>query len=231
MVLIYNHSYSAYIKPDSGASSRRAKPLKMKHLHLLYLCFLVPLLSWSQEATLFQNASRVGGFGAPISEFSTIKGRFGVQQGGGGAVIVNGFYFGLFGLSSNFVKVDLEPGRYEVDFSYGGLWIGYTPMDNRVVHPYFSGRIGWGSVILNPSTDNQPDRYDPDNIFTVTPEAGIEVNVFRWFRIAGALGYRFVSGVELKEQQLSNSDFSNFFGGLTLRFGGFGYPKPDKNKE
>jgi hypothetical protein len=59
------------------------------------------------------------------------------------------------------------------------------------------------------------------NLFVTTPEAGLEVNVFSFFRIAATASYRWVNGFDpvggFKEDELSS-----FGATLTLRFGGFG---------
>ncbi|NJL76626.1 MAG: hypothetical protein HC892_18020 [Saprospiraceae bacterium] len=60
----------------------------------------------------------------------------------------------------------------------------------------------------------------------IHPEAGVELNVFRWFRVAGTVGYQFFNGLD-NQPQLQNLDLDNLRVGLTLRFGGFGRRKSD----
>ena len=54
-----------------------------------------------------------------------------------------------------------------------------------------------------------------------TPEVGLELNVFSFFRIAATASYRWVNGVETLPTY-TNDDLSSFGATLTLRFGGFG---------
>ena len=42
-----------------------------------------------------------------------------------------------------------------------------------------------------------------------SPELGVELNIFRWFKIAGTAGYRQVTGVNEALGQ-TNEDFSGF---------------------
>ena len=46
----------------------------------------------------------------------------------------------------------------------------------------------------------------------VSPEVGLEMNLTRWLRIAGAAGYRWVEGVN--SAGLSNEDFTGWTGTL-----------------
>jgi hypothetical protein len=56
-----------------------------------------------------------------------------------------------------------------------------------------------------------------DRVYVVQPSAGIEINVFRWFRLGLEGGYRFVSDSNIPE--LSNQQLSGAFGQASLRFG------------
>jgi hypothetical protein len=87
--------------------------------------------------------------------------------------------------------------------------------------------LGWGGIDIE--IDDEGFTRN-DNIFVVTPEVGVEVNVFRWFKIAGTVGYRAVTGVNSISGQ-SNEDFSGMAGTLTFRFGGFGdWKRSRKNR-
>lgn len=195
----------------------------LKHLITGLMCYLMVTLLPAQEQTLFSGASRVGGFGGPIFEFGSIQKQSGTSTGGGGGVIVNDFFFGGFGMGADYADLSLPDGRYQMDMGYGGLWLGYVPLGDRVIHPYATFRIGWGSVSLN-RRGNFPDLFEStDQIFVLAPEGGLEINVFRWFRIAGTVGYRWVDGVNEELAGLTENDFRSINGGLTLRFGGFGY--------
>ena len=101
---------------------------------------------------------------------------------------------------------------------HGGLWLGFTVPSRKVVHFYGSSRLGWGALDINFANS----RFDDlDNVFVITPEVGIEVNLTRWFRLAGTFGYRIVEGAD-ESLGYSDDDFSGTFTGITLRFGGFG---------
>lgn len=199
----------------------------MKNFLIFLAMVLWPLTAAAQEQTLFDSGVRVGGFGSPIFEFSNIAGDFGTTNGGGGGLVMNDFFIGGYGMGSTFGRVELSQQVYRVNIGYAGLWFGYTPAGIRLFHPYFSSRVGWGSVELTQG-ENDESMTDPDRIFVLAPEAGIELNIFRWFRLSGAVGYRWVEGVDPESTQMTNKDFRSVTGSLTLRFGGFGYGKKDQ---
>lgn len=100
-----------------------------------------------------------------------------------------------------------ESGSFKLKRS--GLLFGVTPLSHKVWHPRASFAIGPGEVKLNNDRE--------DDIFIVQPAAGLEVNVFQWWKLGLEGGYRFVSGTNIAE--LENEDLSSFFIHLKFRFG------------
>lgn len=138
--------------------------------------------------------------------------------GGGGGVFLDDFFIGGYGIGGlDFRDPAVDLNNYRMKLSHGGFWFGYNHNQDKVIHLYASAKLGWGDIDVkfNGSGD-KPN----DNIFVVQPEAGIEVNLFRWFKLVGTVGYRAVSGVNEIETH-TNSDFSGVTGALTFRFGWF----------
>ena len=193
----------------------------MKQILAILTFSLLGTCAFAQEETLFGNAAFVGGFGAPIFEFG-LGGDPRHSAGLGGGVVVDGFFFGAYGLAGLDLKeLTNEAGDVEqLDIAHGGFWLGYTYAPHKVIHPYVSARIGWGAV--NIRLDDPFQTYeDVDKIFAFTPELGAELNITRWFRVAGTGGYRVISGVR-ENSGYSNGDFSGWTAAVTLRFGSFG---------
>jgi hypothetical protein len=189
---------------------------------LLFCLSMLGLAGWvsAQDQALFDNVDVVGGFGGPIFEFGQVVNETGGAAGGGGGVVINNFFLGGFGMGvADFSDVEVDGKPYEVGMGFGGIWMGYTPFSSKVIHPYTSLRLGWGGASLYPQ-DSEPDNYPETGIFVVTPELGLEVNIFQWFRIGLTGGYRMVNGAN-ELPGISDSDLSSFTGGLTLRFGWF----------
>jgi hypothetical protein len=95
------------------------------------------------------------------------------------------------------------------DLNYGGLLVGYAYKPHKVVHPRVGFLMGGGNLKIK----DEPD----DAVFVVQPSAGVEVNLFRWFRMGLEGGYRFVSNVSLPKP--SDGEVSAPFAQLSLRFG------------
>ena len=192
----------------------------MKTILLSVACSLLSLLAMAQHETIFSNAKVVGGFGGPITEFGLGNGLT-TSYGGGGAVVIGGAFFGGYGVSSfNLNEVILNNTFDQIELGHGGFWVGYTYQPYKLVHLFSSAKIGWGAV--NISTDNfDPFNQRSDQVFVMTPELGLELNVFKWFRVAGTVGYRWVNGTN-GDGQYTDEDFSGAISTLTLRFGWFG---------
>jgi len=200
------------------------------------LFFLLPAMFWAfsataQEETLFQDWDVVGAFGGPFIEIGAINGEVSGNVGGGGALVLEDFFLGGYGLGSRsprYTVDDPETGdaiNYRIRFKHGGLWLGYAHRQHKVAHLYTSLRIGWGRARL----DDAPAPEIDDRVFVLTPELGVEFNVFKFFKLALSGGYRWVNGVT-QLPGLGNSDFGSPIGMVTFRFGGFGdYSDWDKD--
>jgi len=111
------------------------------------------------------------------------------------------------GLGSVKTKEAIGPdGNHKLN--YGSVLIAFTPGPHRAVHPRFGFLLGNGKL---------KSEQDNDEVFVFQPSVGVEVNVFKWFRLGFEGGYRFVSGSETPA--FSDKDFSSFFLDLNLRFG------------
>lgn len=189
----------------------------MKKYLFVFLAVLLSNLSFSQTETLFTDEATFGGFGGPMIEFSNINGSLVADVGGGGAFVVNEFFFGGYGLGNDASSVEFEGQKYDIDFGHGGLWFGYAFMQHKLIHIYSSFKVGWGSAKLKVNDDKLFD----DNLLALTPDLGIELNITNWFKLGITGGYRYISGIE-DLPVLNNDDFTGMTGALTFRFGGFG---------
>ena len=190
----------------------------MKNNFILFIFCVFTFQGFGQSQTLFSDVEEITGFGGPIVEFSGFKGEVIPAVGGGGGVFLDDFFiggYGIGGLDFRDPAVDLE--NYRMKLSHGGFWLGYNHNRDKLVHIFASAKLGWGDIDVKYIGNGE---RPSDNIFVVQPEAGLEVNLFRWFKLAGTVGYRAVTGVNEIETH-SNSDFSGVTGALTFRFGWF----------
>ena len=177
-----------------------------------------PLFSQQQEETLFRNARLRGGFGGPIFSYSQANGQTAYGSGGGGGLVFDRLFVGLFGMGEFFDAPKV--GQKQLALGYGGLWMGYVVPSHKLLHLYTSVKIGGGAIGTTSNFDHDWDDWE-DAALVVVPEAGLELNMARWFRVSGTVGYRFVNGFDgtslVGKKDLNAPVFS-----LGLRFGWFG---------
>ncbi len=188
----------------------------MKNLFILFFSLITIYHLNAQHETLFGNVDIWGGFGGPLFEISSINEQSVVSIGGGGAIIMDNFFFGGYGIGTDDANHSFEDQEYKIKLNHGGLWLGVNSNPNKLIHLYGSARLGWGRARLR----QQGDTVFSDRIFTLTPEVGFEINVTEFFQLAFTGGYRVLTGVD-DLPGLNSNDFSNLVGGITLRFGGF----------
>lgn len=197
----------------------------MKKITLLAFSLFLTVLSFGQDKTLFENMElSIGGFGALTANLSTINDELTLLSGGGGGVVLNDFFIGGYGMSTNLNNTSISNSsptgfeNYDLNLSYGGLWMGYSFMDAKVVHPFAGLKMGLGNVQIYELNDN--DAFLRENIFVVTPEVGIEINITRWIKLMGTVNYQALNGMD-DTNFMNSSDFSGIGGGLSIRYGYF----------
>lgn len=188
-----------------------------KTVFVIAFCLLA-IMGFAQHETIFSKARVVGGFGAPIFEWG-LSNDIGTSIGGGGGIVIENFFIGGYGLASvDFDKLFDNEDIDNLEIAHGGFWLGGTFKPHKLFHLYTNARIGWGGLNI----DLNNSRQDIDKIFVLTPEIGLELNVAKWFRVAGAVGYRWVNGAN-PERGYEKDAFNGAVASLSLRFGWFGW--------
>ena len=191
----------------------------MKKFLFLISFNLVAVFAFAQHETLFGQNNVFGFFGGPMVEYNIDNDEVTTSVGGGGALILGNLFLGGYGMASADQLDNLiENSRVDLQIAHGGFWVGAVYPSNKLMHAFTSVKMGWGGLDLEIDEDNFRSN---DAIFVTTPELGVELNLLKFFRIAGTAGYRFVSGVN-NTANLGNNDFSNFVATITFRFGAFG---------
>jgi hypothetical protein len=186
----------------------------------LLLLAASPIFAQQQDETLFRRSHLRGGFGGPIFSYSQSNGHTGYGSGGGGGVVFDRLFVGLFGMGETFDVPKV--GQKQLAIGYGGLWVGYVIPSHKLFHLYTSMKIGAGAVGTTDFDDDWEFEDDwTDATLVVVPEAGLELNVARWFRMSGSVGYRFVNGFD-GSGTVAKNDLNAPVFALTMRFGWFG---------
>ncbi len=194
----------------------------MKKLILIFatIC-LSSIYNFNQAQTSINTQTSDGiqvlGFGGPLVEFSATNGGLGFFTGGGGAVTLNGFFVGGYGMNlRNNISQSIDNQIFNLHFEHGGFWLGYMFPNTKKVTFSLSSKIGWGEVGF--LRDNQLN-FIKRNAFVFTPEVSVEIKVARFFRIGAGAMYRLTD--KLESPLLQNNNLNGWGGNLTLRFGWF----------
>ncbi len=185
-----------------------------KHLYLF--AFLLVAAGGRAQETLFDDLDIIGAFGGPFVEIGSINGEVGADVGGGGALVLNGFFIGGYGQGADYPEFRFDEDDYNLRFKHGGLWLGFVPRQEKLIHFYSSARIGWGKAEI----EGDGPAAETDRVFVLIPEMGFEVNLTDFFKLAFTGGYRWTNGVT-RLSGLDSADFSSPVGTITFRFGGF----------
>lgn len=191
----------------------------MKRILPVLVCLMAIFQLHAQE-TLFNNLDVTGAFGSVIIETGSINDEIGADVGGGGALVMSPVFLGGYGMGTTYpvhtITEGPNAGEYDVKFGHGGLWLGFVPKSDKLIHFYGSAKVGWGKARLRQDKEN----LFTDRVFVMTPELGLEVNLTEWLKMSFTAGYRWVNGVTRLEE-LNNDDFSSPLGTITFRMGGF----------
>jgi hypothetical protein len=212
----------------------------MKRLTLLSLIFLMALTIKAQDEkapiqTVFGNKSGFGGYLGVNTKFTEINGQEALFTGGEVAFVVNrSFNIGVegYGMVNHVRSNNLSVGgdRLYVQMGYGGLHLEPVIYSESVIHltvPVLLGAGGVGETTRpywiedNGNFDIETDlRYgESDYFFVAEPGLRLEVNLFKFLRVAGGASYRFMTDVEMGG--LETQDLKGFNADLSLRFGWF----------
>lgn len=176
-------------------------------------CLMASLTNAQEEKTLFgeDRWKSSGGWGGYRAQWSKINGQ---------TVQISGFHLTgeynrkfLIGYNFNFVADYMElphnGAARRLRFNWHSMQLGYEIAAHRRIHPVADLDLGLGRVKVAD--------VGKDPVYVLSPTAGLELNLFRWFHLNFCGGYRWVSGVGIA--QLQNADFSGPFGQVTLKFG------------
>ena len=211
-----------------------------KKLILIASFLLLPITANAKEemSTLFGGGNEIsyGCYGAFEIKCSQLNADFGsILLGGRGGVIINEvFSFG--GAGYGFIpikKLDCPIPGHENERNtfwtggYGGLFFEYINSSNSLVHLTANMLVGAGAITYF-SHSGSFDKYNREHptaiVFVVEPGIGVELNVFRNFRMYLGASYRYTPNFELEfdgKEIVPNTAFNGLSVNLAFKFGAF----------
>jgi len=207
----------------------------MKKLTLLIFLGLGFLLATAQEnnendqiSTIFSKNRRNGGYGALSFSYTQIDGKDAFLMGARGSWIIDhSFAIGLGGCGfindvnyNNVLDNDLN---YNLAGGYGGLYLEPILAPLLPVHLSFPVLFGVGAITNIEDHRNWDDwvfdESDNDVYLVFEPSVELEFNMTRHLRLAGSVGYRFTSDIDIRNTNPDILKGTNI--GLVFKFGRF----------
>jgi hypothetical protein len=190
----------------------------------LALTMLVSLGQERPQTLLGDGVQFTSGFGGFMIGFTPVEGNIKAMSGGGGAILINNaFYLGGYGMGmAEDLVVESNSIDYAVDYSHGGLMLGFVVLPSRMTHLGLSSKIGWGEITFNEYNSRGTGFVGgriTDNVFILNPQAELEVNMTSWFKINANVGYQLANGVN--NFYYTGNDFNGATFGLSFLFGWF----------
>jgi hypothetical protein len=200
----------------------------MKKPVFIVVAIMITVASYCQNddfRTIFQgDEMKISGFGGPMMSFTSIDGEFVHMMGGGGAVLINNFFIGGYGMGkTNKIKSDklTDDETVNIEFGHGGLWLGYIFMPKKAIHPTVHTQIGWGQISQQLEDLNFINEYESVNVFVLVPAVEMEMNMTRFFKIGMGANMRFVVVNNSAESSFDNKDLMCPGAFLSFKFGWF----------
>ena len=203
----------------------------MKHLFFLIFIGLGVLCASAQEnnddqiSTIFSKNRSNGAYGALSFGYTQIDGKDAFLMGARGSWIIDHSFAIGFGGNGFVNNVNYNNWRdndldYNLAGGYGGLYLEPILMPRLPVHISIPVLFGVGAVAQ--VEDHEDWTYDDSrsDVFLVfEPSVELEFNMTRHLRLAGTIGYRFTSKIEMIDTNPDIMEGANI--GLIMKFGKF----------
>lgn len=203
----------------------------MKHLFFLIFIGLGVLCASAQEnnddqiSTIFSKNRSNGAYGALSFGYTQIDGKDAFLMGARGSWIIDHSFAIGFGGNGFVNNVNYNNWRdndldYNLAGGYGGLYLEPILMPRLPVHISIPVLFGVGAVAQ--VEDHEDWTYDDSrsDVFLVfEPSVELEFNMTRHLRLAGTIGYRFTSKIEMVDTNPDIMEGANI--GLIMKFGKF----------
>jgi len=178
--------------------------------------------------TLFGPQVSHGGYGALSMGYTRIHGKDAILAGGRLAwVIDHRLALGISGTGyANDITVDRWnlPSGITLAGGHGGFFIEPILFPASPIHLTLPVHFGMGGIAYikdywDMHEDWEPTPEEFDAYLLVEPGIELELNVFRFMRLAAGISYRFTDDITLKD--LPHDVLNGYSGNVSLKFGKF----------
>jgi hypothetical protein len=173
----------------------------------------------AQTETLIQSSNLprlTGWYIAPSSSFTNLDGRMGHALGLRGAVMLDErFGIGLAGALITTSGTTLERNLIRDVGGYGGLYLQYIFLPDRLIHAYLDLTLGTGSWCSETREDECNERL----FAVIEPTVNAELNVSPHFKVALGVGWR--QALAERGPGLGSADLSGFVARTSVILGSF----------
>ncbi|MEZ4948988.1 MAG: hypothetical protein R2784_06300 [Saprospiraceae bacterium] len=208
--------------------------LSLAGILCLAVLFFLIIFQNSLSAQSFEESEitkRRGWFVSGIFDYIQAGGNFETLTGLGAGMILNDFHAGLFWQNGNLgIKLLDDNNSYEINQEVVGLAFGYQKPATKFFHFQCGLKLGYGTSslqIIDLSSTNPALYNNSSQTFSVQPEIGGEMNVFKWLRVAMSFGYRDAFGYS-GLRKINTGELSGLTYGFTVKLGNFGYTDIEK---
>jgi hypothetical protein len=179
--------------------------------------------------SLIGKDTRFGFYGALNTHYSRVAKQDALSFGGRVGITLNhslGLGIGGNMVTNNFNNNWALPGDiFQVDATYGGLYIEPVLHSQSLVHMSFPILIGTGGAnhFVSQHNSSSPDvrvqTLDSDNFFVLEPGVNLEVNLTSFMALGIGATYQYTTGFRMSG--LSNHALDGLTGGVTVKIGKF----------
>jgi hypothetical protein len=169
------------------------------------------------DKTLFSKSKRFGVFFAINSDYQLTNGLYTLETGL--ALNMGNGFLGIYGAGGDdLVAVDQFGDVEYLKLAHGGLWFGFSPWQDKMIHPYADFKLGVGEAdiyVFDPFYG-----LDSKILMALNGNIGVEMNLTNWIRLNAYYGSRSIK--PFFEPQFEPDKLSGGVLGVGLRIGFFG---------
>lgn len=169
------------------------------------------------DKTLFSRSNRLGVFFSVNGDYQLDGGLYTLETGL--ALNLGNGFIGIYGAAGDDISSFDQFGDVEfLKIAHGGLWFGFSPWQDKLIHPYADFKMGVGEAdvyFFDPFYG-----IDSNVLLALNGNIGVELNLTKWIRLNAYYGGRTIK--PFFEPQFQPESLSGNVIGLGLKMGFFG---------